>query len=647
MDGRDNWLEHKPNVLVAQQVCTECEHVKDLEHQCLNCGEREHIFDDLEETPGENVVSQFMTYLLSLCSEEKTQIQCFSHNGRAFDTIFILQECVKRKMKPEIILQGTKIICLKCENLIFKDSLLFMNQKLALLPRSFALTEHKKGYFPFKMNQRKWFSYIGPMPDKELYFTSGMKSEEKEEFDKWYNKQVENNYIFNFKHEILAYCSSDTDILRRSLQAYKESFMEIAGFDPLHHCLTLSSACMAMYRYKHLQPYTIGLMPKGGYRMAELQSKIALKWLSYEQSVLGDTAKIRTSENGREVRVMGKPVDGYTELLKVDGTTEKIIFQFHGCYFHMCPTCYPDAATRRSLMQKQGGDKYDKTMRITDMFKRNNYTVREMWECHFRHECEHDPKMREYFETNPPKETPVLNLRDTLCGGRTSALRTYKEANILKGERIKLLDVCSEYPFVNFKCAYVTGHPTVYLENDNAMPPIDQWNGAALVQILPPKNLFLPVLGIKCCSKLIFPLCRTCAESQNQGECSHEDPHDRMLTGSWCTIELQLAVKKGYKILKVYELLQYPGTRVYDPVTKTEGLFSSYVRENMALKYEASGWPSHVTTEEEKDKFIQEIFERDGIVIRKDKVEKNPGKRFIAKLVLNSFCKYPFYLDKK
>lgn len=195
-------------------------------------------------------------------------------------------------------------------------------------------------------------------------------------------------------------------------------------------------------------------------------------------------------------------------------------------------------------------------MRITDMFKRNHFTVREKWECQFRHECEHDPKMKEYFKNNPPSETLVLNLCDTLCGGRTSALRSCKKANLEKGECIKLFDICSEYPFANFKCAYVTGHPAVYLEGDSNMPPVDQWNGAALVQILPPKNLFLPVLGIKCRSKLIFPLCRTCAGTQNQEECLHEDPQDRVLIGSWCAIELQLAYfifpggKMGEKTLR-------------------------------------------------------------------------------------------------
>lgn len=172
------------------------------------------------------------------------------------------------------------------------------------------------------------------------------------------------------------------------------------------------------------------------------------------------------------------------------------------------------------------------------------------------------------------------------------------------------------------------------------MPPVDQWNGVIKAKVLPPRDLFLPVLSFRCHSKLLFPLCRTCAVMQNQEKCDHEDIEDRCLTGTWCAPELQLAVEKKYKLITVYEVYQYPGVKVYDPETKRDGLFSGYVRENMALKMEASGWPNGVETEEQKDKYIQDIYKEDGIIIKKDRVVRNPGKRTLGKLILNSFCKY-------
>ena len=640
-ENRNNWMEHKPNVLISHQVCDSCEIVKDREHNCECCGEREHIFDSLETDKQVNVVSEFLDYLLELSSDEKTVIDCYSHNGRSFDSYFILQECLKTKLTPTVILQGAKIISLKINNIHFKDSILYLPQKLSSLPGAFGLTELRKGYFPHLANSETYYDYSGPMLDKHFYCTSTMTDKDKLEFEKWYQEQIENNYHFNFKYEILSYCQSDVDILRRAMEEFKILFTEIGGFDPLHNCLTLSSACMAMYRKNHLPVYTIGITPPGGYRGRDKQSYLALQWLDYEQSLLGPQHKIQTAETDREVKILGRPVDGYVEIPQGNGRIKKIVFQLHGCWFHNCRICHTNPETRKKHIKTFGEDRYEKTKILTQMFKENGYTVKEKWECQFNHDLKYDQDTKTFFEQHTTTRTPPLNLRDALCGGRTSALYSYMKADLSKGERIQFLDVCSQYPFANYKRPYPYSHPTIYLENDPNLPPIDKWNGVIKCTVLPPQNLFLPVLPYKCNSKLMFPLCRSCCESQSQTECSHID-EDRSLTGTWCAPELQLAVNKGYRIIKIHEIYQYPGLKVYDPETKTDGLFSSYVRTNMALKIESSGWPSGVKTDEQKDKYIKDIYERDGIVISKDKVEKNPGKRFLAKLILNSFCKYYF-----
>jgi hypothetical protein len=57
----------------------------------------------------------------------------------------------------------------------------------------------------------------------------------------------------------------------------------------------------------------------------------------------------------------------------------------------------------------------------------------------------------------------------------------------------------------------------------------------------------------------------------------------------------------------------------------------------LRLKQEASGYPANVNTEEEKDKYISDYFQHEGIHLRKDKIKKNPGMRTLAKLQLNTF----------
>lgn len=106
-------------------------------------------------------------------------------------------------------------------------------------------------------------------------------------------------------------------------------------------------------------------------------------------------------------------------------------------------------------------------------------------------------------------------IRDAICGGRTSALYTEYVANLKLGEKLKFFDVVSEYPFCMFRMAYPVGHPTIYLEGDVDMP-------------------------YKCCNKLMFPLCRTCAENMSKTDCHHSD-EEREIVGTWCAPELQLA----------------------------------------------------------------------------------------------------------
>ncbi|XP_052436036.1 nucleolar protein 10 [Carassius gibelio] len=52
--------------------------------------------------------------------------------------------------------------------------------------------------------------------------------------------------------------------------------------------------------------------------------------------------------------------------------------------------------------------------------------------------------------------------------------------------------------------------------------------------------------------KLLFALCRTCAETQYQGQCQHSDD-ERIISGVWTSVELSRAIDKGYSVL-VYGL---------------------------------------------------------------------------------------------
>ncbi|XP_070550711.1 uncharacterized protein [Ptychodera flava] len=95
-------------------------------------------------------------------------------------------------------------------------------------------------------------------------------------------------------------------------------------------------------------------------------------------------------------------------------------------------------------------------------------------------------------------------------------------------------------------------------------------------------------------------------------------------------------VEKGYKVVKVFEVWHYRESEEYNRESQTGGLFTDYINTFFKLKQESSGWPSWCQTEDDQDRYIREYHEREGILLDKTKIHRNPGQRALAKLMLNS-----------
>ena len=138
---------------------------------------------------------------------------------------------------------------------------------------------------------------------------------------------------------------------------------------------------------------------------------------------------------------------------------------------------------------------------------------------------------------------------------------------IKEGETIEYVDFTSLYPAVNKYDKYMVGHPQIILCNFKS---IDKYFCLAQVSVLPPQGLFHPVLPCKFGGKLLFPPCRTCAESESSDPCTCNDA-DRTIHGTFFTPELHKAVELGYKIVQIYEVYHWAETTQYDPASKSVG----------------------------------------------------------------------------
>lgn len=114
--------------------------------------------------------------------------------------------------------------------------------------------------FNTKANQK----YVGPYPTLEAYGYEFMSSEEREKLADWH--ATKEGKTFNFRDEMLQYCRSDVDILRRGCLEFRKLMIEATtiktstvqadgiskttatcGVDPFDF-VTIASVCIGIFK---------------------------------------------------------------------------------------------------------------------------------------------------------------------------------------------------------------------------------------------------------------------------------------------------------------------------------------------------------------------------------------------------------------
>ena len=152
--------------------------------------------------------------------------------------------------------------------------------------------------------------------------------------------------------------------------------------------------------------------------------------------------------------------------------------------------------------------------------------------------------------------------------------------------------------------------------------------------MVPPPNLYHPVLPFRCKDKLTFPLCRSCVRDHidlplhsKPLDACHHTPEERALTGTWCTPEIVKALEKGYTMTHVDQVYHF---------RERKKLFGKYIDIWLKKKEEATGYPSHCQTEDQQQQHIEGWAEHEQIELDPENMELNKGRRFLAKQMLNS-----------
>ena len=597
--------EHFPNLVIADKSCIKCidqwsflngGHLKECKDTC-------GIFKFKKN-------KDFCDWLL-----KQKHYVCVAHNLKGYDGAFILQYLISNPLpndKYDIITQGLKVNFIKFNSIKIIDSLNFIPSSLAKFPKTFGLKELKKGYFPHKFNLPENHGYNqAPLPSIEYYGTEYMNEKDKKEFLKWYNENKDKN--FNFEEEIESYCKSDVNILKLGCLSFRDSFMQLTGskIDPFRDCCTLASLCQKTFRTLFMKNQSMALINENGFNPTNQYSKKQIEWIQYTAEKEG--VQIRHCLNGREFKIGKYKVDGYCE-------ENRTVYEFHGCWFHGCVKCFKEKTF--NPMKKQTMEQLRrKTQQKAQFIINEKYNYIEIWE----HEWDELVKSNKEINNFVSNSSISIHLkpRDALFGGRTNAAKLHHMCN--EGEQIKYYDFTSLYPYVQKNCIFPYGLPTVITTN---FQDISLYFGLIKCTILPPNNLLYPVLPAKINGKLIFTLCKLCAEIKSK-TCTHT-VKEKVLTGTWVTEEVKLAISEGYCIKQIFSIWHWSEN------DRNRGLFADYVNTFLKAKQENSGFPSWCTDETQKIKYISDYEKHENISLDLKNIEYNEGKRTISKLMLNS-----------
>ena len=603
------------------------------------------------EFHGKTCVTGFLEWLEEQTEEDERSVTVIAHNFQGYDGYFIVHEYYGNNQVIEQIRNGAKLLEVKHDSIRFIDSLSFFQMPLSAFPKTFGLTELKKGYFPHLFNRPENQDYVGIVPSQDYYMPESMSVDALKEFQQWHNEQRANNVEFDFAKELVEYCVSDVKLLKQGCMTFKELFIANSGFNPFDK-ITLASACNEDLRRNCMIKNSIASEPINGWRNQVNQLKVALEWLHWKDHQLCQEAlKELTPEDLEAHDLMGlaypdhpHPVyrnyvqhGGNQGEFKIPGTNFTVdgyhedtqtVFQFHGCFWHGCTSCYPNRHEKHfRLNDRTFYDVFEKTKQHTQKIKDKGFNVVEIWECQWNEAKKTNPEIQEFV--NRLEFVEPLNPRDAFCGGRTNATKLYHQTS--DTEKIHYIDYTSLYPWVNKTPVYPKGHPIIISQPDSTN--ISNYFGLVKCRIRAPYGLYHPVLPFRSEGKLTFPLCSTCVTTEmkkpmheRSAVCEHREDQ-RSMIGTWCTPELERVLELGYEIEHMYEIWHFPETQ--------EGLFKAYVNKWLKLKQEASGWPEWVGDNEEKRaQYVQDYEEKEGIRLDYDNIKYNAGLRSLAKMML-------------
>jgi len=588
-----------------------------------------------------NVIKDFIDFLFQYNLVSKKFIFqnyiVMAHNFKGFDGIFIINELHNRmNFKLDVIYDGTKLqtLTIKKINIKFLDSMNFIQTSLRSMSQMFG-QKQSKSFFPYALLTPDLINYKAYLPEKKYYEFDQLKEDEQIDFHNFYEKQKRiygnGKKIFDLKKVLLNYCKQDCIVLANCMEEFRKLVLLKTKFDPFEKDLTLPGVALRDFIFNYLQPHSLSIIPARGYFASSNQSYKALEYIAFRSFQLKTNFQTVKHKLG-EYKIGQFQLDGISH-------EKKLVIQYMGCFFHGCPTCFHFTdynSFKNTSMKTLYLETKNNEMEIKYLMKTllPKYTMETIWE-HNHELLKKSDYYKSFLKSNytntlNSKTDATISERGFFYGGRVNCLKFYLKNR--KSHEIRYYDIISLYPYVCKYKSYPKGQPEIIQENFNKSHGF--YYGIMKCKLLPPRKLFHPIIPSRINNKLIFTLCRTCAETYQKTNCYHQE-EERCLYGEWGTPEVYRSLELGYKLKEIYCVIHYKERFEYENENQS-GLFGGYINNWLKEKVQASDYPQWVKSEQDKIDYIESYFQQEGIRLDKNKIKLSPGERSLAKLLLNS-----------
>ena len=173
--------------------------------------------DEPKPFPGPSCTRDFLEWLDTLTLNDTRQVNVLAHNFQRYDAYFVVQQYHSDNRIVQQLRNGCKLLEVKHDRIRFIDSMSFFQMPLSAFPKTFGLTELKKGYFPHKFNIPDDTNTKRTWDPSRLSITTCPKPCHPKT-GKPLKSGIKNNatkgVVFNFQKELLAYCKSDVRLLK-------------------------------------------------------------------------------------------------------------------------------------------------------------------------------------------------------------------------------------------------------------------------------------------------------------------------------------------------------------------------------------------------------------------------------------------------